>query len=137
MGISERIRLAIESQNLSLKEAAKACGLSYSSLQNWVGGLREPRPEALIAIGSHLGVSIDWLLTGEGAMLRKAGTASSHQSSTALAVEEEGLRALLQALEPEDQVEIRAVIKSMQRFRALELKVTELAADLATIKGRG
>ena len=60
MGISDRIKLAIETRELSLKEAAKTCGLSYSSLQNWVGGFREPRPEALIALGSHLGISIDW-----------------------------------------------------------------------------
>ena len=135
MGIGERIRRAIEARNLSLKEAAKACGFSYSSLQNWVGGLREPRPEALIALGAQLGVSIDWLLTGEGPMFRGAGEIQPTSEGYSDSPRERAVMALFRSLPDEDQREIEIVVAGKRRLLDIEKRLNDLSAVLAGNKG--
>ena len=133
MGINDRIRMAIEARELSLKEAAKACGLSYSSLQNWVGGIREPRPEALIALGSHLGISIDWLLTGEGTMLR-SGLSGATTDDPATSPQEKAILALYRSLGESDQREIQSAAEEKKRIRDIEQRLEDLTVALADVK---
>lgn len=133
MGINDRIRLAIEARELSLKDAAKACGLSYSSLQNWVGGIREPRPEALIALGSHLGISIDWLLTGDGPMLR-GGQPIEAKDDPVTSPQEKAILALYRSLGESDQREIQSAAEEKKRIRDIEQRVEDLTVALAEVK---
>ncbi|MGR3897123.1 helix-turn-helix domain-containing protein [Pseudomonas sp. 1176_21] len=132
MGIGERIRQAIEARGLSLKEAAKSCGLSYSSLQNWVGGLREPRPEALIALGSHLGISIDWLLTGEGGMFR--GESEPQVGGSPNDPQEEAILALFRSLGEAGKREIQSAAEEKKRLMDVEQRLKDLTEALADIK---
>lgn len=133
MGINDRIRMAIEARELSLKEAAKRCGLSYSSLQNWVGGIREPRPEALIALGSHLGISIDWLLTGDGAMLR--GTSSvAREDAPLTSPQERAILDLYRSLGEADQRDIQSAAETKKRMRDIEQRLDDLTVALADVK---
>ena len=131
MGIGERIRRAIEARNLSLKEAAKTCDISYSSLQNWVGGLREPRPDALVAIGSQLGVSIDWLLTGDGRMFRVEGEVQASSEAYVDSARERAVMALFRLLPDEDQREIEFVIAGKKRLLDIERRLNDLSAVMA------
>lgn len=130
MGISLRIRSAIEARSLSLKEAAKVCDVSYSSLQNWISGIREPRPEALIALGSHLGISIDWLLTGEGSMFR----GDRIEAGPSVNPDEEAILTLYRALGDSDKRELRHAAEEKRRLREMEQRLDDLTAALADIK---
>lgn len=132
MGIGERIRIAVDSLGLTLKQAAAKCDISYSSMQNWAGGHRDPRPEALITIGSRLGISIDWLLTGEGPMLRaEAGRTTPDGVENP---REQALLALWRELGEEDQREIQRVAEEKKRLTSLEQRLAELEAVVADVK---
>ncbi|MGV6473551.1 helix-turn-helix domain-containing protein [Azotobacter vinelandii] len=137
MGIGERIKTAVESMGLSLKQAAVKCEIPYSSLQNWVGGHREPRPDALITIGSRLGISIDWLLTGEGPMRRGETSAVPVQQvppTVEMSPREQALLALWRELGEDAQREIQGAAEEKKRLNDLERQLKELAAVVADIK---
>lgn len=134
MAIKNRIRQAIEARGLSLRETATLCNISYSSLQNWVSGLREPRPNALILLGSHLGVSIDWLLTGMGDMLL-AGKSNEGAWTPVIESRQNEILDLFYSLGESDQREIESVIKEKMRLRDLEQRLEYLTNALAELKG--
>lgn len=135
MGIGQRIRLAIEAQGLSLRQASEKCQISYSSLQNWAGGHRDPRPDALVTLGSQLGISIDWLLTGEGAMLR-----GQEASEDRLATHEPrnpreaAILQLFRELDEASQLEIQRAAEEKKRLTNLEQRLAELEAVVANVK---
>ena len=131
MGIGGRIREAVEQLGLTLRQAADKTGLPYSSLQNWAGGHREPRPDALITIGSRLGISIDWLLTGQGAMARGDGPAPFSASENP---REQALLALWRGLDEDAQQEIQRAVEEKKRLATLESRLAELEAVVADIK---
>lgn len=66
-GWQERIRTTREARGLSQREVAGRAGLSHAALSKLETGQR-PRAEAwaLLKIARVLGVSLDWLLSGEG-----------------------------------------------------------------------
>jgi transcriptional regulator with XRE-family HTH domain len=71
MSIATRLRQGIDSLGLkNLKDVSERCGIPYRSLQNYLSGEREPNAEALTQISTHLGISVDWLLTGTGSQFR-------------------------------------------------------------------
>lgn len=134
---SSRLREAIQAKGLKLKEAAELCGIPYRSLQNYTLCLREPNADALRMISSHLGISSDWLLTGEGPMRRgDADVASGQQSSTAaeMTPREQAILDLFRSLDEDGQREIQDAASEKKRLRDLEQRFKELAAAVADIK---
>lgn len=131
MGIGQRIRQAVETLGLSLKQAAARCDISYSSMQNWAGGHRDPRPEALITIGSRLGISIDWLLTGEGPMLR-ADLGQTTPSDSA-SPQEQALLNVWRELDEDAQRDIQRHAEDKKRLKNLEMQLQELSAAVAAL----
>lgn len=69
MSISERLKQVIESKNLNIKEFSELSGIPYRSVQNYLRNEREPNVEALTKLQERMGIDINWLLTGKGAML--------------------------------------------------------------------
>jgi transcriptional regulator with XRE-family HTH domain len=59
VGIPERGRGA---------ELARLTGLSHQGACKWIDGVGYPGPENIKRIAKNYGISIDWLLTGEGSM---------------------------------------------------------------------
>lgn len=136
MGIGRRIRAAVEAQGLTLKQAAERSGIPYSSLQNWAGGHRDPRPDALINLGSQLGISIDWLLTGEGEMLRQNAAQHGPQEERgeyAMPSAERELLAVYRALDEEGRQAVEAVAREKKRLSDVEMQLKELAAAVAAL----
>ena len=64
--IKRRIRQAIESKGLKIKQFSRESGMAYPSLRDYYSGLRKPGFDAVAAIVRFTGVSGDWLLTGKG-----------------------------------------------------------------------
>ncbi len=72
MCISNRLKNVLEVKNITVKEFSDATGISYRSAMNYLNEGRDPNVESLVKIYNILGVSITWLLTGEGAMFQTA-----------------------------------------------------------------
>lgn len=122
MNIPARLKLVIETSGLTITDVANKCGIPYSSLQNYLRGLREPKADALIAISTHLNISIDWLLTGKGEMRH-----GSVAPSTALTSREAALLSLFNGLDEDAQREIQHLAEEKKRLRELEAKLRELS----------
>ncbi|MBU2992805.1 helix-turn-helix transcriptional regulator [Octadecabacter sp. 1_MG-2023] len=62
----DRLAAAREAAKLSQKGLAQRVGVKNSTMRNWENDLSEPRANRLSILAGILGVSLSWLLTGEG-----------------------------------------------------------------------
>lgn len=62
----DRLALAREAQGMSQAELARRLGVRLQTLRNWEDDRSEPRANRLQMLAGVLGVSMIWLLTGEG-----------------------------------------------------------------------
>ena len=62
----DRLAAAREAAGLDQKDLARRVGVKSSTLRNWENDLAEPRANRLTMLSGILGVSLRWLLTGEG-----------------------------------------------------------------------
>jgi len=62
----DRLAAARDAARLTQKELAQRVGIKASTLRAWEEDLSEPRANRLSMLAGLLGVSISWLLTGEG-----------------------------------------------------------------------
>lgn len=62
----DRLAAARDVARLSQKDLAQRVGIKTSTLRNWEDDLSEPRANRLSILAGILGVSLSWLLTGEG-----------------------------------------------------------------------
>ncbi|MCO3340367.1 helix-turn-helix domain-containing protein [Pseudomonas aeruginosa] len=129
---SVRLRSALEAKGLSIKEAAEACEIPYRSFQNYTLGLRDPNAEALGTISSRLGISVDWLLTGDGQMLRGVPVGEAHGGAEN--PREQALLALWRELDEGEQREIQLAAEEKKRLKILEQRLAELEAVVADAK---
>ncbi|NIM16958.1 MAG: helix-turn-helix domain-containing protein [Candidatus Aminicenantes bacterium] len=72
MTIGERLRMIRKKENLLLKEAGSACGISAQTLSRYENNDRKPDYEFLGRFVKHFNVSTDWLLFGETPIYRAA-----------------------------------------------------------------
>ncbi len=63
--IGNRIKLKIKESGLRQKDIVEASGVSKAALSNYISGNRIPDTEAIYKISKELGISIEWILTGE------------------------------------------------------------------------
>lgn len=66
MHISERIFSRRSALGLSKAALGKAIGITGVSVGKWESGLNQPKGRYLNDLAAALGVTVDWLLTGEG-----------------------------------------------------------------------
>lgn len=62
----DRLAAAREATGLTQKELAQRVGVKASTLRSWEEDLSEPRANRLSILAGILGVSLSWLLNGEG-----------------------------------------------------------------------
>ncbi|MDH2924280.1 helix-turn-helix protein [Nicoletella semolina] len=72
MCISDRLKQILEVKGMSIREFSELAGISYRSAMNYLNEGRDPNVDGLVKIHEALGISITWLLTGNGAMFQSA-----------------------------------------------------------------
>ena len=71
--IAVRLRQVLAHTELNQRQLAQRLGLSDGFVSQVARGLKRPGTEFFFALRRELGVSIDWLLTGEGSMFGSVG----------------------------------------------------------------
>ena len=62
----DRLAAAREQAGLSQKELATRLGVKTATMAAWEDDLKEPRANRLQMLSGMLGVSLNWLMTGQG-----------------------------------------------------------------------
>ncbi|WP_319826574.1 helix-turn-helix transcriptional regulator [Thalassovita sp.] len=62
----DRVAAAREAASMTQKQLAKRMGIKTGTLREWEQDLSEPRVNRLMMMAGILGVSMGWMLTGEG-----------------------------------------------------------------------
>jgi transcriptional regulator with XRE-family HTH domain len=139
MGIDKRLRQVLDERKLSIKEVAESCEIPYRTLQNYLLGEREPNARALTTIGTRLGISIDWLLTGSDPGTRGAAPNTEPAASPAAEISprERALLTLFKELSDDDQREICRDAEEKKRLRGLERQLKEMQTSLDALKKSG
>lgn len=125
----QRLRYALDKLGIKISEAAKRAKIPYRSMQNYLRGERDPGAEALSAIAVQLGISVDWLLTGEGSMMRTDATSAG--ADAGLSPREQAVLTLFRSLNEAEQREIQAVAEEKKRLHDLAARMEEVAAAVA------
>lgn len=108
-------------------ELARKLGVNRQTLGSWRS--RQSIPYALcVSVSEIEGISLDWLLTGEGAMLR--GISAVQAESPPNSPQEEAILALFRSLEETDRREIQSAAQEKKRIREIEQRLEELTAAL-------
>ncbi|MBV7575653.1 helix-turn-helix domain containing protein [Pseudomonas sp. PDM32] len=111
---------------------SSALQISPQTLSSWRG--RDSTPYSLcVEIAQARGISLDWLLLGEGPILRQTITDSS-QTAQESTTQENTILALWRLLDENDRCAIQNALEEKQRLRDMELRLSEMAAMLATLK---
>ena len=63
--VAKRIRLQVERHNLTIAKAAKDCGISNASFEDYLYAKSLPGAVALAGLAKGLRCPVGWLLTGE------------------------------------------------------------------------
>lgn len=61
----ERLRIAMKSSGATIEALSSEIGMSTSGIKKWLYGQAEPGLNAVIQCANALGVSVQWLATGE------------------------------------------------------------------------
>ena len=64
----ERLVKAMYHNNISKYRLAKDCGLSPSTISNWILGITEPDKIKVSLVSKYLDVNLEWLISGNGNM---------------------------------------------------------------------
>ncbi|NNB04301.1 helix-turn-helix domain-containing protein [Pseudomonas fragi] len=133
MSIATRLRSVLDKKSLSIKEASDLVGIPYRTLQNYLLDEREPNAKALSAIRTHLGISVDWLLTGEGSM---TGVPAQQVQAGAVPVnpQEEAILELFRSLGEAGRREIQIAAEEKKRLMDVEQRLKDLTEILAETK---
>lgn len=106
----DRLAAAREGAGLKQAELAKKLGVKTKTLADWENDIKEPRANRLSMLSGMLGISLSWLLTGEG----------------------EGVAA---PMEGETQVD-QDTLAILTEIRALRTQISQNADTLAQLEKR-
>lgn len=67
----DRLRIARSRAGLTQKAVAEQLDVKEQMVWYWEAGRSRPNQDHLVAVGSILGVSVDWLLDGDAKLLRE------------------------------------------------------------------
>ena len=111
---------------------SSALQISPQTISSWKG--RDSTPYSLcVDLAQARGISLDWLLLGEGPMLRQThvDTLETNQEST---LRENTMLALWRLLDDDDRCVIQRALEEKTRLRDLELKLAEMSSILSALQ---
>jgi hypothetical protein len=111
---------------------SSALQISPQTLSSWKG--RDSTPYSLcVDLAQVRGISLDWLLLGEGPMLRQTqvDTLEPNREST---LRENTMLALWRLLDDDDRCVIQRALEEKTRLRDLELKLAEMSSILSALQ---
>lgn len=112
-------------------ELARKLDVNRQTLGSWRS--RQSIPYALcINVSEAEGVSLDWLLTGEGTLVR--GISASVAETAVTNPQEEAILTLFRSLEEADRREIQSAAEEKKRMRDIEQRLEDLTVALADVK---
>tara|TARA_R110002051_G_scaffold40469_2_gene84330 strand:+ start:1125 stop:1523 length:399 start_codon:yes stop_codon:yes gene_type:complete len=77
----DRVAAARENANMTQAVLAKRIGIKQSTLRAWEDDLSEPRANRLSTLAGILGISMMWLINGEGEGLDAPEEVATHAAS--------------------------------------------------------
>lgn len=89
----DRLAAARDAAGLNQTDLARRTGVRLSSIQSWENDQSEPRANTLQRVAGILGVSLMWLLAGEGDGVAEATPDTPAEDMRELLLELRGLRA--------------------------------------------
>lgn len=114
----------------SLSSALK---VSPQTLSSWKG--RDSTPYSLcVEIAQTRGISLDWLLLGEGPILRLSTAGNALEQTQETITPENTILAMWRLLNEEDRNAIQHALEEKRRLREMELKLSEMASILSTLQ---
>ncbi|MCY1297030.1 Bacteriophage CI repressor helix-turn-helix domain protein [compost metagenome] len=127
--VLDRLQLVFGAKNDT--QLGEALQVNRSTLGNWRN--RDSVPYTIcVDVALERGVSLDWLLTGDGPM--KRGEAALPVGVSTESPREQALLALWRELGEDDQREIQRVAEEKKRLTSLEQRLAELEAVVADVK---
>lgn len=112
---------------------SSALQISPQTLSSWKG--RDSTPYSLcVEIAQSRGVSLDWLLLGEGPILRHSAAVNASELSQETATREDTILSMWRLLSEEDRYAIQNALEEKRRLREMELKLSEMASILSTLQ---
>lgn len=112
---------------------SSALQVSPQTLSSWKG--RDSTPYSLcVEIAQSRGVSLDWLLLGEGPVLRHGAAANALEHNQETVTRENTILAMWRLLSEEDRCAIQNALEEKRRLREMELKLSEMASILSTLQ---
>jgi hypothetical protein len=109
-----------------------ALNVSPQTLSSWKG--RDSTPYSLcVEIAQSHGVSLDWLLLGEGPILRQE-TSHPPSENPDSSTRENTILALWRLLDEDGRCAIQNALEEKRRLRDMEIKLAEMASLVSTLK---
>lgn len=106
-------------------------GTPRATLGNWRNRDSVPYP-LCVSVAESKGISLDWLLTGEGSMSRSVSEPLQGEAVTS--PKEEAILALFRSLDENGQRDIQSAAEEKKRLKDMAQQLSEITALLSDIK---
>ena len=133
--IKDRLKLFRKDKNLTQEDVATQTAISRTYISTIEAGRQDPSFSFVKTLSKTYSLSIDWLLTGEGEMMRGKGEAESVTTEAIEALSEdrmlEKIVLMLADMSSEERREVFDHVQKAKHLSDLEQKVKALEAEWA------
>lgn len=117
-GFTDRMKALVKRFG-SIAEISRKCGIVESTVRKWVDGISDPSRSRCIALAKGTGVSLLWLVAGQGEMTHEETASQSASQSVRLDLLTVAIQLAEEALEgktlpPEKRAELVGIIYESQ-----------------------
>jgi transcriptional regulator with XRE-family HTH domain len=128
--VGERLKQARKQRKASQSDIAEAIGVGVSAFSSYETGVSSPTAENLVKISILLGISIDWLLLGEGPMYRSDSMNGAVEAANGLANAQNVSKFAKKGYSPMTEQEREEHKQMLERIRQLEQIVEQQSSTI-------